>query len=190
VLDFTSALYLGLRHESGSLRPWAQLTAGVPAALATPALSRTVAAGLAALVGAERATLARSTLHAFWDLFGILPGDDTAIYVDASAYPIARWGVERAAARGAPVQVFAHHDPADLWRWLTANAVSRRRPLVVVDGLCPGCGALENSVGVWSSTTHRRSASSVIRRPHRTSLAWAAAALCADTASMGPTCSW
>ena len=142
MLDFTSALYLGLRHESGSLRPWSQLTAGVPAALATPALSRTVAAGLAALVGAERATLARSTLHAFWDLFGILPGDDTAIYVDASAYPIARWGVERAAARGAPVQVFAHHDPADLWRWLTANAVSRRRPLVVVDGLCPGCGAL------------------------------------------------
>jgi len=142
VLDFTSALYLGLRHESESSRPWAQLTAGVPAALATPPLARTVAAGLADLTGVERATLARSTLHAFWDLFGILPRDDTAIYVDASAYPIARWGVERAAARGVPVHVFAHHDPTDLWRRLTANAVSRRRPLVVGDGLCPGCGAL------------------------------------------------
>jgi len=36
VLDFTSALYLGLRHPSGSLRPWARFTLGVPAALAAP----------------------------------------------------------------------------------------------------------------------------------------------------------
>ena len=32
MLDFTSALYLGLRHGSGSLRPWSALTTGVPAA--------------------------------------------------------------------------------------------------------------------------------------------------------------
>jgi len=142
VLDFTSALYLGLRHASASLRPWAQLTGGVPAALATPALARTVAGRLASVTGTERATLARSTLHAFWDLFVILAGSDTTIYVDASAYPIARWGVERAASRGVPVRTFAHHDPADLWRRLTREPGARRRPLLVVDGLCPGCGAL------------------------------------------------
>ena len=33
MLDFTSALYLGLQHPSPSLRPWERLTAGVPAAL-------------------------------------------------------------------------------------------------------------------------------------------------------------
>ena len=142
MLDFTSALYLGLRHASGSLRPWAQLTSGVPAALATPPLVRTVAGKLAELIGTERATLARSTLHAFWDLFVILAREDTAVYVDANTYPIARWGLERAAGRGVPVRTFAHHDPADLWRRLTRDAGSRRRPLVVADGLCPGCGTL------------------------------------------------
>jgi 8-amino-7-oxononanoate synthase len=142
VLDFTSALYLGLRHASARLRPWAQLTGGRPAALSTPILARTVAQRLAGITGAERATLARSTLHAFWDLFVILAGSDTTIYIDASAYPIARWGAERAAGRGIPVRTFAHHDPAALWRGLTRESGARRRPLVVVDGLCPGCGAL------------------------------------------------
>ena len=142
MLDFTSALYLGLRHASESLRPWAQLTGGVPAALATPPLARTVAGKLAEVTGTERATLARSTLHAFWDLFVILAGGDTTIYVDAKTYPIARWGVERAAGRGVPVRTFAHHDPTDLWRRVTEAAGSRRRPLVVADGLCPGCGTL------------------------------------------------
>jgi 8-amino-7-oxononanoate synthase len=33
LLDFTSALYLGLRHESRSLAAWRQLTTGGPAAL-------------------------------------------------------------------------------------------------------------------------------------------------------------
>src|SRR4029077_17824252 len=33
VLDFTSALYLGMKHPSGSLRSWSHFTRGVPAAL-------------------------------------------------------------------------------------------------------------------------------------------------------------
>ena len=36
VLDFTSALYLGLRHPSSSLRPWSGLTTGKPAVLEPP----------------------------------------------------------------------------------------------------------------------------------------------------------
>ena len=142
MLDFTSALYLGLRHASESLRPWAQLTGGVPAALAVPPVTGVVGRQLAELTGTERATLARSTFHAFWDLFVIFANTDTTIYVDAKTYPIARWGVERAAARGVPVRSFNHHDPADLWRRLAQDAGSRRRPLVVTDGLCPSCGSL------------------------------------------------
>jgi 8-amino-7-oxononanoate synthase len=140
VLDFTSALYLGLRHATTELQPWAQLTTGVPAALETPALAGAVAGSLAELTGVERATLARSTLHAFWDLFVIFASPNTTIYVDACAYPIARWGAERAAARGVPLRTFAHADPGDLWRRMTADLSGRRRPLVVTDGLCPGCG--------------------------------------------------
>ena len=142
MLDFTSALYLGLRHASASMPPWAQLAPGVPAALETPALARAVADELAGLTGTERATLAPSTLHAFWDLFGILTSSSTVIFVDAGAYPIARWGVERAVSRGVSAWTFAHHDPADLWRRLAEVPGSRRRPLVVTDGLCPGCGRL------------------------------------------------
>ena len=115
--DFTSALYLGLRHPSRSLAPWDQLTTGRPAALFTSPSQGMVAGVLADLAGCERATLGSSTLHLFWDLFGML---DTrhAIYMDAGLYPIGRWGVERAAARGIPVQVFTHHDGEALRRAL------------------------------------------------------------------------
>ena len=141
MLDFTSALYLGLRHASGSLRPWARLTAGVPAALASPPLAERIAGELARLTGVERATLARSTLHAFWDLFVIFGSRNGAIHVDAGSYPIARWGVERAAAKGLPTRTFAHHDAGALRRSLGRDARSGHRPLVLADGFCPSCGS-------------------------------------------------
>jgi 8-amino-7-oxononanoate synthase len=79
-------------------------------------------------------------LHLFWDLFGMTAGQDVAIYVDSGAYPIARWGVERAAARGVPARLFAHHDAKSLRQKLKAHERNRARPLIVTDGLCPGCG--------------------------------------------------
>jgi 8-amino-7-oxononanoate synthase len=140
VLDFTSSLYLGLRHASSSLRPWAQLTTGMPAALAEPPQAQTIAAELARLIGTERATLARSTLHAFWDLFGTQADEEMAIYVDANAYPIARWGAERAGARGALVRTFPHHDPSALWQRLHVERRPRGQLLALADGVCPTCG--------------------------------------------------
>jgi 8-amino-7-oxononanoate synthase len=140
MLDFTSALYLGLQHSSASLRPWAQLTTGKPAALGVPANEERVSQALATLQGCDRAILGPSTLHLFWDLFGVLAEPGTAIYLDAGTYPIARWGVERAAARAIPVRRFRHHDPEAL-RWRLRQDASRRlRPVVVADGFCPGCG--------------------------------------------------
>jgi len=140
MLDFTSALYLGLGHPSWSLNPWSQLTTGVPAALAPPPKASEVAQALAALQGCELGTLGTSTLHLFWDLFGMFAGQRIAIYVDAGAYPIARWGVERAAARAVPVRSFPHHDPEAPRRQLRLDARSPVRPLVLADGFCPGCG--------------------------------------------------
>lgn len=140
MLDFTSALYLGMHHASRSLQPWAQLTAGLPASLATPRLARTLAQRLAGLQGCESATLAASTLHLAWDVFGMLAKDAITIYMDAGVYPILRWGVERAAARGVPVRKFAHHDVKALRQCLERDRLSRRMPIIVTDGLCPECG--------------------------------------------------
>jgi 8-amino-7-oxononanoate synthase len=140
VLDFTSALYLGFHHPKASLRPWEQLTTGRPAALEEPPGARAVAHKLAALVGCEGAVLVPSTLHVFWDLFGMLAHARVIIYMDAGIYPIAQWGIERAVARGVPVRPFPHHD-AEALRWrLRHDAPRRARPLVVTDSFCPGCG--------------------------------------------------
>src|SRR5215213_1360983 len=143
MLDFTSALYLGMRHPSGTLRPWRQFTTGVPAALASPALARTTAQALSTLQGCEAATFAPSTLHLFWDLFRVLcVGTETTIYMDAGTYPIAHWGVERVAARGVRVRRFVHHDAQSLAAQIREDERKGARPLVVTDGFCPSCGRL------------------------------------------------
>jgi 8-amino-7-oxononanoate synthase len=140
VLDFTSSLYLGLAHDSNSLRPWKQYTGGKPAALHSLPGSRSLASDLAFLAGCEAATLLPSTLHAFWDLFGIWPARRCAVYVDAAAYEIGKWGAERAAAQGAALRSFRHYDAAALDAALRLTAAKTRLPVVVADGFCPSCG--------------------------------------------------
>ncbi|MEQ6342564.1 MAG: aminotransferase class I/II-fold pyridoxal phosphate-dependent enzyme [Gammaproteobacteria bacterium] len=142
MLDFTSALYLGLRHPSRSLRPWGSLSTGRPAVLGAPSGAGGVAAKLAALIGCESAVLLPSTLHLFWDLFGLLAQERIAIHMDKGAYAISRWGVERAAARGVPVRQFRHHDPESLSASVRRDAARGLRPVVVADGFCPSCGNL------------------------------------------------
>jgi 8-amino-7-oxononanoate synthase len=140
MLDFTSSLYLGLKHGSASIEPWDQLTTGAPAALTEPPGAGPVAEALASLIGCGRGLLLASTLHLFWDVFGALGGWPVRIYWDAGLYPIARWGVERAAGRDAPIRRFAHHDAGDLRRLLEQDARRTGRPVVISDGFCPGCG--------------------------------------------------
>lgn len=140
MLDFTSALYLGLRHPSASLQPWDALTLGRPSIVREPPRSRAVAAELAQLQGCEAATLLPSTLHLFWDLFRVLAGKGAVILRDASTYPIVRWGTERVAAFGIPMQTFAHHDQHSLEQLAAAAARQNLRPIVVADGYCVGCG--------------------------------------------------
>jgi 8-amino-7-oxononanoate synthase len=138
-VDFTSALYLGLRHPSWALRPWRRLTTGVPAALRESCSASVMARQLTALTGCERAVVGTSTLHLCWDLFHGLVDARSVIYMDADLYPIARWGVERAAARGVAVREIPHHDAEALRRRLRQEPANRR-PLVVTDGFCPRCG--------------------------------------------------
>ena len=138
-LDFTSSLYLGFWHESQSLKPWSKLTTGNPAALVETTGSEAVAHELAKLQGCDQAILASSTLHIFWDLFGILANERVAIFQDDGTYSIAQWGIERAACRGVPVHRFPHKDVDSLQRLLERPAAGRR-PIVVSDGICTTCG--------------------------------------------------
>jgi 8-amino-7-oxononanoate synthase len=134
VLDFTSALYLGFEHAWRDLPEWARLTLGKPAALEDPPLTVDVQSELAELIGCRRAVLAPSTLHAFWDLFEILARRGMSALVDEGSYPIAKWGIDRAAARGMPVCSFRAGD----WRGLAYRAQQMHRPVVVTDGYVPG----------------------------------------------------
>jgi 8-amino-7-oxononanoate synthase len=138
LLDFTSALYLGLRHGSGAVAPWTALTTGKPAALAEGGAAAALARAAADLVGCARALVAPSTLHLFWDLVGGLDPREARVCFDLALYPVARWAVERAGARGVSVRPFRHHDPASLAAALAAE--TGRTPVVVTDGHCPGCG--------------------------------------------------
>lgn len=140
MIDFTSALYLGMRHASCDLPSWARLTTGAPAALVEPPGAGQLAQALAGLQGCERAVFAPSTLHLFWDLFGLLSAEAVAIYMDEGLYPIARSGIERAAVRGVPVHSFRHHDAEALHKLLLDTGSARVKPLIVTDGFSPGSG--------------------------------------------------
>ncbi|MCI0643141.1 MAG: aminotransferase class I/II-fold pyridoxal phosphate-dependent enzyme [Gemmataceae bacterium] len=137
MLDFTRAHYLGMRHASWELAPWAGLTTGAPAALVESPGAPVVAQRLAALQRCGAAVLGPSTLHLFWDLFALLASRRTAIFMDGAAYAIARWGAACATTRGARLVGFRHYDPDDLQRVLRRTP---GQPLIVADGVCPGCG--------------------------------------------------
>jgi len=152
-VDFRSALYLGRNHARRDLPDWLRLTPGKPAALEEPALAQHVALELAALQGCEDAVIGVSTLHLYWDFFGLLAHSPVQIWIDAGAYPVARWGAERAQGLGATTGEFRHHDPEHLRQRLLRRA-SGRRPVVVTDGLCPACGTLAPLSEYWRLVEH------------------------------------
>jgi len=138
MIDFMSALYLGLDHASRHLPAWSRLTLGKPRALEVPPGTRRVEQQLAVLVGCERALLYSSTLHLFSDLFAQLAQSQVNIFVDAGTYPIVRWGVERAACAGTLVTSFKQYDLDSLQEAL--DAVDDKPPIIVADGYCPARG--------------------------------------------------
>jgi 8-amino-7-oxononanoate synthase len=152
VPDFTSALYLGLWHGSDELRPWAQLTTGTPAAVRRVPGTAAIVRDLAALQGCDAATLVPSTLHGAWDLGGLLHRRRETLHVDGEAYPILRVAALRARSRGVRVRHVAHRDAAALQRSVRDDA---RRPVVLVDGLCPTCGGAA-PLGAYLAVVRRR----------------------------------
>ncbi len=139
MLDFTSALYLGLTHPGRSLGDYPQLTTGRPSALSEPPGAVETAAAFASLLGCEAASLFPSTMHAVWDLLGIAARRGASVLRDAGTYPIAAWGAERAASLGASVTLFRHLDAGHLAAKVERARAAGTWPLVVTDGYCIGC---------------------------------------------------
>jgi 8-amino-7-oxononanoate synthase len=134
-LDFSSALYLGLRHPAPLLPAWGALTLGKPAALREPPGAAALCAELARLQGCATTTLLPSTLHLFWDVFAMLAGEPLVVLADGGAYPVARRCAEKS---GLPMEGFMHADSGAAAmlarRWTSAG----RRPLILADGYTPG----------------------------------------------------
>ncbi|MEU4292826.1 hypothetical protein AB0E63_31775 [Kribbella sp. NPDC026596] len=132
-LDFTSSLFLGLHHGSGSLPPWASLTTGVPTVLHEAADAHRVADTVAAAQGAQAGVVGRSALHALMDVMGMIPQRGDVVAIDSAAYSLAEWAALRAAANGAVVRRYPHHRPEAI------VPTTGRRLFVLTDGWCPGC---------------------------------------------------
>jgi 8-amino-7-oxononanoate synthase len=138
--SFTSSLYLGLTHPHRELPAWSRLTTGTPAVLGELPAAARVARAAADLLGLDDALVCRSTLHASWDVVDELcRTENIAFVMDDGAYEISRWALEHASARGVPVVQTPHHDLGALERRLVGG-LHGRRPVVVCDGMCPGCG--------------------------------------------------
>ena len=136
--DFTSALYLGMRHAAHALPAWDALTLGKPAALEPVPGEPELGAALARLMDCEAACLLPSSLHLFWDLFGWLAAAPVGLLVDGAAYPVARWGAECARAQGVPLAFFSHGNPRPAAAQATRYRATGRQPVILADGYTPG----------------------------------------------------
>jgi len=134
MIDFASALYLGLAHPAACPGRYTSLTTGVPAALAAAPLAGELAARAAALQGCEAGVAAPSTLHLAIDVFDRL-GRTHTLVADDGLYPVMRWGLERARGLGAPLAWFTHGNLAELVRTLGAVIPQQpaRPPAIITD---------------------------------------------------------
>ncbi|MBB5191065.1 8-amino-7-oxononanoate synthase [Silvimonas terrae] len=131
MIDFSTALYLGLTHPARQLGCYPALTTGTPASLAAAPLARVLAAQAAGLQGCEAGMAAPSTLHLAIDVFDKLARTH-ALIADESIYPIMRWGLERVMGMGVPVAWFRHADLADLSRHVRQRW-GGRPPAIITD---------------------------------------------------------
>lgn len=141
-VDFSTALYLGMRHSSKELPGWNKLSTGVPAALYETNSSIALGKKIAQLQGMEDGLIAPSVLHLFFDWFGLLQPGRYVIFADEHLYQTGLWGVERAAFKGTPVHFFRHQNCLSLQKLLQLHLHQSQIPIVVTDGWCPLCGTL------------------------------------------------
>lgn len=139
MMDFTSSLYLGMKHSSKELDGWQQLTTGRPAILGEVRMAKQVAREIAALQGLEKGLVSPSTLHLYYDLFDWLSHQPIRVYIDEKVYPVSRYGIEKLLLRKIPVCYFRHMDAQHLAQQMALQASSGARPVIITDGWCPAC---------------------------------------------------
>jgi len=140
MIDFTSSLYLAMKHGSSELNSWQQLTTGVPAILSEPYLAKLIAQQVADMQGLESGIVAPSTLHLYWDLFGYLRELPIAIFIDEHIYPVSRYGIERLQRGNILVRTFGHFNAGSLDEVIKKTIPKGVAPYVLTDGYCPFCG--------------------------------------------------
>lgn len=139
-MDFTSSLYLAMKHPGTTLQSWEQLTTGVPAVLGEPALNKQVADRVARLQGLECGLTAPSTLHLYWDLYHVLSSQPVTVFIDEFIYPVSRYGIEQLLVKNIPVVDFRHQDAEHLQQLIQLHCKGVKKPIVLSDGWCPVCG--------------------------------------------------
>ncbi len=142
MIDFTSSLYLAMKHESAELLKWSQLTTGVPAALYEPKQSKKISLTIAQMQGLEMGCLAPSTLHLYWGLYGFLSNQKITVFIDEKAYPVSRYGVERLSVKKVPVYLFNHLNANHLAELIKGKLQKYSTPIVITDGWCTQCGQI------------------------------------------------
>src|SRR6478735_7539553 len=135
MIDFTSSLYLGMKHSSAELPGWPQLTTGVPAALSESAQSKYVGKYIAQMQGLEMGMTAPSTLHLYWDLFELLSKQKITVFIDEEIYPVSKYGIEKLIVKNIPTYRFKHLNASDLYNRLSKNLQRGTMPIVLTDGL-------------------------------------------------------
>lgn len=139
-MDFTSSLYLAMKHPGTTLQRWEQLTTGIPAVLGEPALNKHVAEQVARLQGLECGLTAPSTLHLYWDLYHVLSRQPVIVFIDEFIYPVSRYGIEQLLVKKIPVFHFRHQDAKHLQQLMQRYCKGITKPIVLSDGWCPVCG--------------------------------------------------
>ena len=150
MLDFTDAAYLGLRCNSADLPPWLRVTEARPAALHEPLLAAALGRNVARLQGQEDGVIGTSSLLLSLDVLGpALTRGAWHMLIDAGCYPTLAW----AASQGGVPEAIGHHDPVALKHSL-ARLRPGVRPLLAVDGFCPGCGRMA-PLGIYATLLQR-----------------------------------
>jgi 8-amino-7-oxononanoate synthase len=148
-IAFTSAHYLGLNRHPRLARALVRaahawgISLGMPPALGAGREVPVLENKLARLAGQESALLYPSTTHLALDVIPLLAGKNSAVFVDAWAYPVSLEGVAAARQRGAQVLTFPHNDCHALAGLLDDHADVRDK-LIVCDGVYPSDGRLAN----------------------------------------------
>ena len=136
-VDFTSSLYLNLKHPYHQIGPWASLTTGKPAGLYEPHIARQVALDVARLKGFQDGIVGKSSLHFFWDVIHLLNQKKIAVFYDRQLYVAAKVGLDIARNSRRRVVPFDANRLSALEDLIHRSFRKGQRPVLLTEGWLP-----------------------------------------------------